>query len=1197
MQGESKMNDVIGEPVLVRQYLLGTLNDDVALSQIEMQLMSDDKFADQLTLHENDLIEEYLDGRLNDLDSANFIRHFLASPERRRQLRLTQNLLRYAAVAPREVPRAKRSLFDWNATRSFQWLRFAALAGVVFAALFGFWRYFIYESPVDQSLAQLRIAFSGQRPIEPRISAFPDYVPFYETRGPEEKPTDQAALDRAQVYLLESSKDPGNSQAHRALGLVLLTQKKYEKALVEFELALSSSPNDPFIRSDIGAAYLAVAQWKEGENDGAKFLEYLNDSLRHLDLAISIDPKMPEPRFNRALALEELKSREEAKKAWHEYLEVDPNSKWADEARRHLEKLESSAASELSANDLERNYLDAVAGNNEDAAWHLLSGNRELIREKYLPQRLAMSYLNAEFDRRDELLRALRYTGDLEIKHTGDPFAKEIALFYANIPAARQDILRLAHADVLSGYRECFLQKYGSALPFFERARVGFESAGDVWNAALAQYFVGYATVNSENVDKALAEFEAVSAYARKRGYVWLEATVLYWCGVTNIKLDHHTASRRNHERGLALAERIGDSYAMQRNLVELGRLSTLGGQRKSALGYTYRLLKESDRRGTSVRQRLRNFSGITGTLSRLKLRNIAFPISLEAVATAQQFKDQLWEVVSLSNAGLAGVRLGRFAESQVLIDLSKEHAMAMDDEKSRQKMTAYADLALGELEMERGDLARSEASYRNAADYYKTSAMPYQLAKAEKGLLMTSLARKNVDDIQARLSDNIEIGEKYRTEIFDESEKTGFFDQDESIYDIAADFEFGRGEPERAYDYAEMSSSRALLDWLQMGISVESTQQKRSILISDSAVPFNLVRIREQMPAVVQIIQYSVLDEKLLIWLVSRDKFIARTVAITKSELANKVSEYARLIGSKNTGDEVQRSRLDRELYNLLIGPVIDELDRDRDICFVPAKMIFSVPFAALVSPAGRPLIADHNIFYAPSANVFLHLTARAAAKSQISKENLLAIGDPAFDRREFDDLPYLSHARDEIKLIVPNYIERRVLTGENATRSEVVKAMPDANIIHFAGHYVVAPEAPMESYLLLATDSGRREDSILTNIDLAGMDLAQTKLVILAACRSGVESYSNGEGLIGLSRTFMGADVPLVVASQWSVDSDATSVLMQRFHQLRRQEQLSTAEALRRAQLEMHGDATGRYSSPYSWAAFGVYGGYATY
>jgi CHAT domain-containing protein len=78
----------------------------------------------------------------------------------------------------------------------------------------------------------------------------------------------------------------------------------------------------------------------------------------------------------------------------------------------------------------------------------------------------------------------------------------------------------------------------------------------------------------------------------------------------------------------------------------------------------------------------------------------------------------------------------------------------------------------------------------------------------------------------------------------------------------------------------------------------------------------------------------------------------------------------------------------------------------------------------------------------------------------------------------------------------------------------------------------------------------------------------------------------------MVGVARTFLATGVPLVIASQWSVDSEASGKLMVNFHRFRKTDHLSTAEALRHAQLEMLRDE--KYRQPYYWAAFSAIGGY---
>ncbi len=403
---EKDTSNKTADPRELRDYLLGKLKGDAVLERIETRLMTEPAQSTEIEGFENALIEEYLDGEMSSEDSEAFTRHFLASPEHRRQLTLVRDLRRFASKA--EAPqKANTGFFGWVPQLSFAWVRFAAIAAVIIVAGLFIWRVAIYQSDADKSLAQLRQAYRGQRPIEPRITALPDYVPYSETRGPAPNVTDPDALRRAEVYLLEPSQDPSNAKAQQAYANLALAQRHYDDALRHFELALKAAPNDASIQNDAGAAYLQLARNAKSDKDATKFFENLDQSLKYLDRAITLAPKMPEPRYNKALCLELSNMRDQAKAAWNEYLTVDQSSKWADDARSHIQVLDSNSTTEHSADELERDYLDAIRRSDQTQAARLIAENRELITDKYLPFRLAMSYVNAGEENAGEMLRAL----------------------------------------------------------------------------------------------------------------------------------------------------------------------------------------------------------------------------------------------------------------------------------------------------------------------------------------------------------------------------------------------------------------------------------------------------------------------------------------------------------------------------------------------------------------------------------------------------------------------------------------------------------------------------------------------------------------------------------------------------------------------------------------------------------------------
>jgi CHAT domain-containing protein len=95
--------------------------------------------------------------------------------------------------------------------------------------------------------------------------------------------------------------------------------------------------------------------------------------------------------------------------------------------------------------------------------------------------------------------------------------------------------------------------------------------------------------------------------------------------------------------------------------------------------------------------------------------------------------------------------------------------------------------------------------------------------------------------------------------------------------------------------------------------------------------------------------------------------------------------------------------------------------------------------------------------------------------------------------------------------------------------------------------------------------------DDGILTAVEVGGLDLERTELVVLSACETGLGSVAGGEGVLGLQRAFQLSGAKTTVASLWKIPDRATMQLMQRFYENLWDKKLSKLDALREAQLWM--------------------------
>jgi CHAT domain-containing protein len=144
---------------------------------------------------------------------------------------------------------------------------------------------------------------------------------------------------------------------------------------------------------------------------------------------------------------------------------------------------------------------------------------------------------------------------------------------------------------------------------------------------------------------------------------------------------------------------------------------------------------------------------------------------------------------------------------------------------------------------------------------------------------------------------------------------------------------------------------------------------------------------------------------------------------------------------------------------------------------------------------------------------------------------------------------------------------------------------------ILHFATHGLLNTSRPELSGIVLSLydDHGTPRDGFLRLNQIYNLKLS-SELVVLSACRTALGKEVRGEGLIGLTRGFMYAGAPRVVASLWKVHDEATGELMKIFYRNLLQKKLPASQALRAAQVEMQKQV--RWRSPYYWAAFELQG-----
>ncbi len=319
----------------------------------------------------------------------------------------------------------------------------------------------------------------------------------------------------------------------------------------------------------------------------------------------------------------------------------------------------------------------------------------------------------------------------------------------------------------------------------------------------------------------------------------------------------------------------------------------------------------------------------------------------------------------------------------------------------------------------------------------------------------------------------------------------------------------------------------------------------------------------REVLPADTTLIEYFVLDDRTIAWVIDREKVRSAELKIGAEQLNERVAYFRNLI----TRRKPEAASTAAELYAVLFAP-LKPLVRNRNLIIVPHASLHYLPFAALRNDAQkRYLIEDYAISVAPSASALRFMKSSGKRAS-----SLLVLGDP--DRT-------LPHAEEEARAVAKMYGASAYL-GKDATESRLRSDAPRAGVLHVAAHAHYDELRPLFSRLDLApSGDAESDDGRLYGYEIYDLDLGKTRLAVLSACETALGPRSNGDDVVALTRAFLAAGAPAVVTTLWSVDDASTAGLVVKFYE-RMRSGSPPARALQEAQVSMLDH------DPDDWSAF---------
>ncbi|HEX6648765.1 MAG TPA: CHAT domain-containing tetratricopeptide repeat protein [Pyrinomonadaceae bacterium] len=708
------------------------------------------------------------------------------------------------------------------------------------------------------------------------------------------------------------------------------------------------------------------------------------------------------------------------------------------------------------------------------------------------------------------------------------------------------------------------------SLNYYSRALSLYRSVGDREGESIVLGRMGKISEGLWDKKKAAMYYEQLAVVARELKDPILESYVLNWCGDVYASTNKRQALSF-YEQALALSRKHSnprvEAYTLNR------------------LGYNHAFLGEID---------------------------AARKLYDTALERAQTMGDRELESLTLYNLAALERDHNGFAEARKLIERSLKIIESLTMDMGARELRAsyfatvhqqyefYIDVLMqlhqqdpsggfGSLALEASERSRA----RSLVDMLRESG-----ADIRKGVDQQLLAQEQ--NVRTKLRTAIQ---KRMMAFSGPHTKQEISDLQQEIVSLTTEYEQLAAEiRQRSPQYAALTQATSL-----------TAQQIQAVLDEETIM-----------------VEYALGDRRSFAWTISRDSVESFELPerATLEKLARVVHEGL----SKDSRDAIRPAGYAaamQTLSRILLQPIANYRSKKRVVVVADGALQY-IPFSTLEladDSADARLIAHYELVNLPSASALAVqrnalsdrkpaprmlaiiadpvlgsddsrlLNARSNRSSSTAHGPELALGRVLRDVELGDGLRGLrrlslteTEAKALYSLIPPEQVLKAL--GFDANRNIVTgDGLANYRIVHFATHALLDNQIPEMSGIILSMfdRKGKHQDGFLQLYEIYNLKLS-ADLVVLSACQTALGKDIRGEGIVSLTRGFMHAGAPRVVASLWNVDDAATADLMAYFYRAMIVDRLTPAAALRAAQLRLSKEK--RYQSPYFWAGFVLQG-----
>ena len=593
---------------------------------------------------------------------------------------------------------------------------------------------------------------------------------------------------------------------------------------------------------------------------------------------------------------------------------------------------------------------------------------------------------------------------------------------------------------------------------------------------------------------------------------------------------------------------------------------------------------------------------------------------------------------------GIVSLLLSK-AETQIRLGKYDQVANTLD-EATELVPVHGVDIELTEIDRLRGLLYEESGKFERALEFYKNAyhkesgpKRPYLFIPILEGLARVSEKMSENELALNWLQEAINVIDTVRIEIGVTEIKQKYLSSRINIYDRMITTQLSLNKPEaqhEAFKYTEKAKGQSLKDLFAQAAAlnasdanlveieendflIEENHRKILELKKDLGKEDEIIRLEQENLALdlkneslknkqntaeqpgmdysyisldnVQkslesnqaVLEYKVTENQLVLFLIKSDDFFVKTQSITRDSLTALISNVLQKIkDQKSTPHDLNH------LYKFLVEPFEEQLAMGDELIIIPDEALFYLPFESLVTNFDEAeakgdfknsdfLIERNSIVYYPAAS----LINKAVPRQKRPKHNFLALAnsvfpDPSlrpliFARKEVSDIANLISGKNSVLLL-----------DKEAIKSRYKQEVGQYKVEHIASHILIDDNQPMYSKISMTQDGSD------TNHDLFAYEVLNMRtnadLVVLSGCNSALGKLLPGEGIIGMSQSFMTAGAQSILMSLWPVDDRLTSEFMFKFYQ-NLASGLAKHEALREAKIAMLKDGV---VDPFFWAPF---------